>query len=116
MDRILNTLELYYHTYLHVKPQYGNVQDLEQVIGELERHLSVSIGDILREEPLRQITEYMVNGFNNPGLSAVRSSFNAHLDLARLCYILCRIRKPQTVVETGVANGVTSTLLTQHHD
>jgi hypothetical protein len=113
LDRMLNTVELYYHTYLHVRPQYDNVQELEQVIGDLERHLSMDVGAILREEPLRHITEYMINGFSNPKLNAVRSSFNAHLDLARLCYILCRIRKPQNVVETGVANGVTSTFILQ---
>ena len=36
---------------------------------------------------------------------------NADLGLARVCYGLCRLLVPATVVETGVANGVTSAFL-----
>jgi hypothetical protein len=113
LDRMQNTLELYYHNYLHNRPEYDNVQEPQQAILDLGRFVSKDLETILQEEPLRRITEYIVNGFNNPKPNAVRSSFNAHLDLARLCYILCRIRKPQAVVETGVANGVTSTFILQ---
>lgn len=113
LDRILNTVELYYHTYIHNKPRYENVKEPQQTIHDLGMHLSRDIEAILDEEPLRHITEYIINCFNNPKPNVVRSSFNAHLDMARLCYILCRICKPQVVVETGVANGVTSTFMLQ---
>lgn len=113
LDRMLNTLELYYSAHLHGKPRYDRVQEPEQAISDLGRHLSMDLGPILHEETLRRITDYVIDGFNNPKLNAVRSSFNAHLDLARLCYVLCRIRKPQIVIETGVANGVTSTFILQ---
>jgi predicted O-methyltransferase YrrM len=113
LDRVQNTIELYYHSYLHNRPRYDEIREMQQVVGDLGQHLSVDIKAILQEEPLHRITQYVIDGFNNPKLSAVRSSFNAHLDLARLCYILCRARKPQVVVETGVANGVTSTFILQ---
>jgi predicted O-methyltransferase YrrM len=113
LDRMLNTLELYYHTYLHRKPQYDNVREMGQAVSDLGRYLSMDLKAILHEEPMRRITEHVINGFSNPKLNAVRSSFNADLDLARLCYLLCRVRKPQAVVETGVANGVTSAFILQ---
>jgi predicted O-methyltransferase YrrM len=113
LDRALNTVELYYHTYLHRRPQYDKVLEMEQVVSDLERHLSIDLKTILHEDPMERITEYVINGFNNPKLNAVRSSFNADLDLARLCYLLCRVGKPRIVIETGVANGVTSTFILQ---
>ena len=113
LDRVLNTVELYYHTYLHRRPQYDKVQEPDEAISDLGRHLSMDLGAVLQEEPLRRITEYAINGINNPKLNAVRSSFNADLSLGRMCYVLCRVRKPQVVVETGVANGVTSTFILQ---
>lgn len=36
---------------------------------------------------------------------------NADPGLARACYVLCRALRPEVVVETGVANGVTSSFL-----
>jgi Methyltransferase domain len=38
---------------------------------------------------------------------------NADPGLARTCYVLARALRPQVVVETGVANGVTSSFLLQ---
>jgi predicted O-methyltransferase YrrM len=38
---------------------------------------------------------------------------NADPGLARICYALCRALRPGIVVETGVANGVTSSLVLQ---
>jgi len=42
--------------------------------------------------------------------------FNADPTLAQLCYVLCRALEPETVLETGVAYGVTSaTILAALH-
>jgi Methyltransferase domain len=49
-------------------------------------------------------------GREGPGPAAVH---DADLALARACYALCRALRPETVVETGVANGVTSAFLLQ---
>lgn len=38
---------------------------------------------------------------------------NADLSLARLCYALCRVLSPNTVIETGVAYGVTTSFMLQ---
>lgn len=39
------------------------------------------------------------------------TSHNADFALSRSCYVLCRVMKPDVVVETGVAYGVTSTFI-----
>lgn len=113
IDRVLNTVELYYHNYLHNKPRYDKVLSLEQAISELGQQFSIGLGSILHEEPMRRVIEHITGSLNNPQSKGVRESFNADFDLGRLCYILCRIRKPKAVVETGVANGVTSAFILQ---
>jgi predicted O-methyltransferase YrrM len=45
---------------------------------------------------------------DEPGHSPFADAHNASPTFARLCYALCRAYKPDVVVETGVANGVTS--------
>jgi hypothetical protein len=42
-----------------------------------------------------------------------RPIHNADPGLARACYALCRTLRPEVVVETGVANGVTSSFVLQ---
>ena len=39
--------------------------------------------------------------------------YDADLTLARLCYAICRVLSPNAVVETGVANGVTTSFILQ---
>jgi predicted O-methyltransferase YrrM len=41
------------------------------------------------------------------------SSHNADDDLPSLCYAICRLLRPRVVIETGVANGVTSAFILQ---
>ena len=38
---------------------------------------------------------------------------SADKDLARLCYVMCRVLRPRAVVETGVAYGMTSAYILQ---
>jgi len=45
------------------------------------------------------------------GIAPFTTAHNADFSLARLCYITCRILKPDIVVETGVAYGVTSAFI-----
>lgn len=112
-DRIVNTVELYYHTYLHKRPSYDNVMSFDQAVDGLGKHLSEDVAKFLEEDELQQITDHVISGYNNPSLRAVHSHFNAEFELGRLCYVLCRSRKPEKVVETGVANGATSSFILQ---
>ena len=113
VDRIVNTIELYYHTYLHKRPDYDSVKTFDQALAELGDYLSTDVAQFLEEDEFHQITEHVISGYRNPNLKAVHSHFNADLDLGRLCYVLCRYQKPENVVETGVANGATSSFILQ---
>lgn len=113
IDRIVNTMELYYHTYLHKRPNYDSVKTFEQVLDELGQHFSSDVAAFLNEDEFRQITDHVLSGYENPDLKAVHGHFNAELDLGRLCYVLVRAQKPEKVVETGVANGATSCFILQ---
>ncbi len=113
VDRIVNTMELYYHTYLHKRPTYDSVRSFEQVLEELRKYLSSDVAKFLEEDEFQQITEHVLSGYKNPNLKAVHGHFNAELDLGRLCYVLVRAQKPDKVVETGVANGATSCFILQ---
>ena len=67
---------------------------------------------ILEEEALRKIEEH-VSASQRRAVGEPDSVYDADLELARTCYALCRFVRPATVVETGVANGVTTAFLLQ---
>ena len=77
-------------------------------------------------DPDEEIPELRVTG----GLAAIEAHVNSTLGmlqgnvpfrtthsadpaLARLCYFVCRVMKPEVVIETGVAYGVTSAYILQ---
>ena len=80
---------------------------LEQITGW--RHEAESI----MQEPALQATEQEVLA----RLEEVRSSspwtaaYNSDLRLARALYLVCRLLRPETVVETGVAYGMSSAFI-----
>jgi predicted O-methyltransferase YrrM len=113
VDRIINTAELYYHTYLHKRPNYDSVKTFEETLKELGEYLSRDLGKFLEEDEYQQITKHVLDSYKRPDVKAVHGHFNAELDLGRLCYVLCRSQKPEKVVETGVANGATSCFILQ---
>ena len=45
------------------------------------------------------------------GIAPFTTAHHADFSLARLCYIVCRLLKPDIVVETGVAYGVTTAFI-----
>lgn len=81
-------------------------------VGELDFYVT-SMKEALKEitqQPstlIRSIMErtYWPNNFYD---GAIPHSFNASMELVSLCYAICRLLKPSKVVETGVANGLTS--------
>lgn len=83
---------------------------------ELGRRLGEALGGdlerFLHEAPLLEIERQVGEGLRalsaNPAFGMVHA---ADMSLARLCYAVCRLRKPLVVVETGVAYGVSSAFL-----
>lgn len=66
----------------------------EKWCGEIERRVLERIGEISKAPPFPLV-------------------LNADFTLARFCYALCRALRPERVVETGVAYGVTSAFILQ---
>jgi predicted O-methyltransferase YrrM len=113
MDRLLNQGEMYYHTHFHRKPAYPDIKSIENVIADLVKIKTSDVAAILAEEAIKNITAHITKKFEQPQINAVAAGFNADLDLARLCYVACRLLQPRVVIETGVANGVTSSFILQ---
>lgn len=80
----------------------------EKAIRDMEAHFS-GVTDILGEPALRDIEEKVRQRSKNIRYESPYGLVcNADPDLARCCYLACRLLKPDTVLETGVAYGVTS--------
>src|SRR5262250_3086486 len=70
--------------------------------------LSADVEAVLNEEELTLVENEVLCGLRALPQDAPFPLFhNADLSLARLCYMLVRIMRPSSVVETGVCYGVT---------
>jgi hypothetical protein len=84
----------------------------QHVVGEVTRTLGIDAASLDREIDDHRLESSMAAGIASLGADpqfALRH--NADFRLARLCYIACRAVRPQAVVETGVAYGVTSSFV-----
>lgn len=83
----------------------------------LRRALGVSSKDIaqlLEEREFRRIEEQVSLGIAaQTGAGPFDLAHNGNFCLAKSIYVLCRLLSPQTVLETGVAYGVTSAFTLQ---
>ena len=79
---------------------------LEDVFGE-------EVWSILEEPALRAIQHHIDDKIRvlAGASTAIPLDYNADYSLARFCYVVCRLRKPLVVVETGVAYGVTTAFI-----
>ena len=105
-DRFLTVLEVKADTWFQKPPDYAPIplsmvyKGLEQTLGvDLDPILEAS--KILEEEVIQDIQDISEH-------SPIHLSHFGDFALARLCYLACRTLKPKTVLETGVATGVTS--------
>ena len=73
---------------------YGEAREIlrEPALAEVERRARELLGGIREEDPFE-------------------TRWTADVVFARSCYLLCRLRKPEAVIETGVAHGVSSAFL-----
>ncbi|MCK5269121.1 MAG: class I SAM-dependent methyltransferase [Spirochaetes bacterium] len=84
----------------------------DEAIYLLKKNTDILATKILNEPSLTDIESSVREGTlqiqNNP---AVRLSHSADINLARLCYVMCRAIRPRIVIETGVCYGVTSAFI-----
>jgi hypothetical protein len=83
-----------------------------EVIRGIEGSFGKQIAAFLEEPACAEILTEVCHGVEK-NLSAAPFSLahNADFTLAQLCYVLCRVTRPTTVLETGVAYGVTSAFI-----
>jgi hypothetical protein len=92
----------------------GAVTPLEEVAAGLGGALDADVAEILREDGLAEIDAEVRERIERLGAELpFPLAYNAAPSLAKLCYALCRALRPATVVETGVAYGVTSSFITK---
>jgi predicted O-methyltransferase YrrM len=85
--------------------------DFYRKLGET---FKTDVDRILQESRLREIEHAVEHGRQRLTANAAFGIFHAaDPSMARLCYALCRVQKPRTVIETGVAHGVTTAFLLQ---
>src|SRR5437588_1399250 len=86
----------------------------DALVHQLEEHLGGGLHSFLNETALIEIEERVLQSQQRVFEKPVFETYHdADFALARLCYALCRLRKPEVVVETGVGYGVTSAFLLQ---
>jgi hypothetical protein len=87
----------------------GRRQPLEEILPALSEVLGTDLEAFLREEGRTQIEAQVRERTEQLGADApFPVAYNAADSLALLCYALCRELRPATVLETGVAYGMTS--------
>jgi predicted O-methyltransferase YrrM len=87
---------------------------MKDLFGSLEHALHQPLDSFQREPALREIEAHVLEASARMlDKGPFNPLHNGDLGLARLCYVLCRATKPQAVVETGVAYGVTSAFILQ---
>ncbi len=72
------------------------------------------VDPILAEPPLREIEGAVRQGLQRSSDEGPWSlAYNCDFTLARCLYLVCRVLRPRTVVETGVAYGLSSAFILQ---
>lgn len=110
-DRAVNLLEQRMEQ-VWVRPPAYKITSLEEAVRGVEMIFGWGVGYILGEKSLAEI-----QGEVRRGIKAIRCkapfslACNADFALAQFCYLICRALKPNIVLETGVAYGVTSAFI-----
>jgi hypothetical protein len=104
-DRIVNRLELWRDSPDTVAS--ADAISLEDALVQAGVLLGRDLSVIARDPELKTIRD-MIAAAPEP---AFARTYDANNSLSMLCYVLCRALAPASVVETGVANGATSTYL-----
>ena len=113
LDRMRAVLEVKLGL-LHRNPPIYPTVPWNQVLDGLTHAMGVDATALDREVDDHKLAQAIGAGVAGLGASPVFSlRHNADLQIARLCYIACRALRPDTVIETGVAYGVTTTFVLQ---
>jgi predicted O-methyltransferase YrrM len=111
-DRLRAIAEARLERLLIRRPAYDSMS-WDRAIQAVARFLGDG-GDLAGALPPAHFEDHIRRHLENIRRSApIRLSHSADIALARFCYFACKCLKPDTVVETGVAYGVTSAYILQ---
>jgi predicted O-methyltransferase YrrM len=111
LDALRVRIELRFERLLLPAPSYTAMLWPDALVG-LERALGRSLRELLQEPELLRLEATMRAAAKaTPSGAPIPRIHNASLTLARTCYLLARAMRPDVVLETGVAFGVTTAFL-----
>jgi predicted O-methyltransferase YrrM len=112
-NRVATMVDSKTEIYRHGAPEYKTLP-WDVLIQRLSLLLPADLKSFLHEEELSLVEEEVAGGIRALPSDAPFPLFhNGDFALARLCYMLVRVRRPLSVVETGVCYGVTSAFVLQ---
>jgi predicted O-methyltransferase YrrM len=112
-NRVAAILDSGVEVYRHGPPQYETLS-WDVLMRQLTRFLPADVEAVLREDELNSVEEEVSCRIRAlPPDTPFPLYHNGDFSLARLCYLLVRVMRPASVVETGVCYGVTSAFLLQ---
>lgn len=109
LDRIGTIAQIKFDDYFADRPEY-NVITWDLAIDRLSEFFEIDVRGILSEPEFISLENDLRTSIGDLDASTmpVPQLLNADRSLAHLCYLTCRILKPEVVVETGVGFGVSS--------
>lgn len=109
-DRAAGYLDLFSETVRKPAAQYETV-GFAEAVAELAPHFD-GAEEILREPALAEVEQRTRELLGNiRAEDPFEARWTSDVIFARCCYLYCRLARPEAVVETGVAHGVSSAFL-----
>lgn len=118
IDRALSSLDNKVGQRFHKTGHYSPIS-LETALMELSAWLGQDLAPFLDEPSLKELTsalEFQQAKLHRHESVAISQVHHGGPSLALICYLLVRATKPSSVVETGVAYGVTTAYMLQALD
>jgi len=107
LDRLEAFITLRWEKWFNKKVSYPIISANEtiiQITGLFQNVINLDEIEIIEAEVVKRMRSL-------EGIAPFTMTHNADFSLARLCYIVCRLLRPDIVVETGVAYGVTTAFI-----
>ena len=109
--RAASSIEVRLESAMRPRVDY-QIQPWDKVLSQIGEVLQVELASYMVEPALKRIEQSVRGGLESiPGDAPFPSFHNGDFRVARLCYALVRALAPNSVVETGVCYGVTSSFI-----
>ena len=112
-DRVMTFLEVRLeHLWVMTRRHEYEILAMEEAVRAIEKAFAREIHSFLNEQTLKEIEGEVLRSIESIRSDAPFTlAHNIDFILARFCYLVCRVLKPNVVLETGVAYGVSSAFI-----